>query len=316
MRSIVLIPILLQLVLPLALVSWVASRRHPSRLSWVLAVVLAAAWIAAVSVAGLWLVLPWYLPIVHGLLLAIAAARSVVSIRDGPGWPRGGRALAGAAATAVAAALAVALTAWGLAGRIPPDRPAVELAPPLRGGTYLVANGGSNALVNPHLSTMGDAPRLVPWRGQSRGLDLVRIDALGRRARTPAPSDPAAYAIFGDTVFAPCSGRIIAAVDGLSDLLVPEIDREHMAGNHVMIGCGRAWVLLAHLRRGSVTVRTEDRVAVGNPVGQVGNTGNTGEPHLHVHAQTPGTGVMPVSGEPLPITIAGRYLARGQRARW
>lgn len=316
MRAIVMLPLMLQLLLPLVLVGWVASRRHSSRLSWALAIIAAAAWIAATAAAGLWLVLPWYLPFVHALLLAGATGRSLSAVSGRPAWPEGGGAVAGALARGTVAAAAVGVAISAFAGRSAPYQATLELAPPLRGGAYLVVNGGSKVLVNPHLRTLGDAPRLRSWRGQSHGLDLVRIDAAGRRARAIAPRDPSAYAIFGDTVLAPCSGRVVAAYDGLADLPVPETDREHMAGNHVLLECGHAWVLLAHLRRGSVRVRAGAVVKVDDPVGRVGNTGNTGEPHLHIHGQTPGTAEMPFSGEPLPITIGGRYLARGHRVRW
>ena len=70
------------------------------------------------------------------------------------------------------------------------------------------------------------------------------------------------------------------------------------------------------MRRGSVRVRADDRVYQGQPIGTVGNSGNTGEPHLHIHAQRPGTPAEPLAGEPLPITLGGRYLVRGQRVTW
>jgi hypothetical protein len=117
---------------------------------------------------------------------------------------------------------------------------------------------------------------------------------------------------------------VVVAVDGLPDLPVPERDREHMAGNHVIVSCDlsarpagegapEVWVVLGHLRQGSVRVSPGDVVAVGDPLGRVGNSGNTDEPHLHIHAQTPGTTAAPLSGEPLPMLIDGAWLARNQR---
>jgi murein DD-endopeptidase MepM/ murein hydrolase activator NlpD len=41
------------------------------------------------------------------------------------------------------------------------------------------------------------------------------------------------------------------------------------------------WSAYAHLRRGSTCVSAGDRVSVGQQVAEVGNTGNTSEPHLH-----------------------------------
>ena len=307
--------VLLQVVLPLLLLALVASRRHGSAVGWALAVLLAGSWIVAIAAAGVWLMMPWYLPALYGALLLAAMARSLRAAGMRPVWPTGRRAIAATIATGAAAALAAGVAVHALSGRQLPDE-AVDLAPPLRGGPFLVANGGSNGLVSSHVMTLADVPRFRQWRGQSYGVDLVRLGPGGMRARGLAPSDPAAYAIYGDTIVAPCAGRVVAATDRLDDLPVPETDRAHMAGNHVLLECGPVWVLLAHMRRGSVMARAGDEVTTGQPLGQVGNTGNTGEPHLHLHAQRPGTEEMPLGGEPVPITIGGRYLVRGERVRW
>ena len=57
-----------------------------------------------------------------------------------------------------------------------------------------------------------------------------------------------------------------------------------LAGNHVVIalGAGGPFVLLAHLRKGSLGVSVGDRVVVGEPIGQCGNSGNSTQPHVHV----------------------------------
>jgi len=73
-------------------------------------------------------------------------------------------------------------------------------------------------------------------------------------------------------------------------------------------------VLLAHLRQGSLRVGQGMRVTTDTVVGLVGNSGNTTEPHLHVHAQRPAAaGRPPLSGDPLPIRLGGRYLVRNDR---
>ena len=47
---------------------------------------------------------------------------------------------------------------------------------------------------------------------------------------------------------------------------------------------GGRYVLLAHLRSGSLRVRAGDRVAVGQELGACGNSGNSTQPHVHVQA--------------------------------
>lgn len=130
MSGAVLIPLILQLLVPLALITWVASSRHPARLSWLLAIATAAGWIGAVQVAGLWLVVPWYLPPVFVLLLVLAVLRSSRRARGLPLLPRGVLPVGVTVVAGLAAALACTLFVRGLAGR---SRPVVARSPPPSG---------------------------------------------------------------------------------------------------------------------------------------------------------------------------------------
>lgn len=46
---------------------------------------------------------------------------------------------------------------------------------------------------------------------------------------------------------------------------------------------GEVYAVLAHLRRGSLSVRAGDRVVAGQLLGECGNSGNSSDPHLHFH---------------------------------
>jgi hypothetical protein len=48
-------------------------------------------------------------------------------------------------------------------------------------------------------------------------------------------------------------------------------------------------------------------------IAEVGNSGASDEPHLHIHAQRAGSSGAAFSGDPLPIRLNGRYLIRGDR---
>ena len=55
-----------------------------------------------------------------------------------------------------------------------------------------------------------------------------------------------------------------------------------IAGNYVMIDHGNSeYSLYAHLKPGSVHVKVGDRIAAGTPLGKLGSSGNSTEPHLH-----------------------------------
>jgi hypothetical protein len=86
-------------------------------------------------------------------------------------------------------------------------------------------------------------------RGQSYGVDLVRINRVGLRVQGLLPADPEAYLIYGDSVIAPCAGQVVVAEDGAADMPPPQVDRAHMVGNHVILECDSIWIVLGHLQR-------------------------------------------------------------------
>ena len=306
---------LLQLALPLLFIGWFALAPLKSTLGFCCQCVGTAAGLFALALTGLWLFPPWWSPYVFAALLLAAAW---------VGWrrryPFAARLPSDWKAWIVTAAF-VAIGGWGavqsasgLAGQAQQAGAMVDLTFPLKGGTYLMVNGGSNISVNAHLMTLATSmARFHAYRGQSYGVDTVKIDAWGLRANGLQPSEPSAYNIYGAPVYAPCGGLVLIAIDGVLDMQVPLMDREHMAGNYVLLRCTDADVLLGHLKPGSVVVAAGNTVALGDRLGNVGNRGSTGEPHLHIHAQGRGTVSEPLSCNPLPMRFDGRLLVRNDR---
>jgi murein DD-endopeptidase MepM/ murein hydrolase activator NlpD len=115
-------------------------------------------------------------------------------------------------------------------------------------------------------------------------------------------------------VLAPCTGRVIGVHDGDADGSPVDLaSPTARAGNYALIRCGQFDILLAHFRKDSLRVATGDLVRPGQPIGTLGSSGASDLPHLHIHAQRPGTAARLFSGEPIPMRIGGRYLVRGDR---
>ena len=94
------------------------------------------------------------------------------------------------------------------------------------------------------------------------------------------------YYCWDRPILAPAKGRVVTRVDGLPDQAPGSMDPAHPPGNHVVLDLGQGeYALLAHLRQGSVRVKEGDEVQAGDPLGRCGNSGNTSEPHLHIHLQ-------------------------------
>lgn len=195
------------------------------------------------------------------------------------------------------AVLGALLTGYLVWAKIPPAG-AIDLASPLRGGPYYVAHGGGATLLNNHHTN----------RTQAYALDIAELSAFGH---DDAFSDNLHdYEIYGDNLYSPCSGTVFQAVGNLEDLIPPETDRENLAGNHVVIDCEHEdiRVVLAHMQEDSVTVAEGASVDEGAVVGKAGNSGNTSQPHLHIHAVAPGEDIL--RGRGVPITLDGRFPTR------
>ncbi|RMG67873.1 MAG: M23 family metallopeptidase, partial [Calditrichaeota bacterium] len=198
----------------------------------------------------------------------------------------------------------LAMTAFALYGYFY-DGDFVDLEFPLHHGTYHVAQGGNSPLLNIHHH---------PRSPLKLALDITRLNGLGIRAWGIYPSDVHRYAIWGDTVYSPLSALVVEAVDSLPDLPASQVDTVNLAGNHVVLRRGDLKVVLAHLQQGSLLVQKGDSVRAGQPIGLVGNSGNTTEPHLHIHAARDTSNSL-FSGTPVAMRFRGKFLKRNDRVR-
>ncbi|KRF19321.1 metalloendopeptidase [Nocardioides sp. Soil797] len=139
--------------------------------------------------------------------------------------------------------------------------------------------------------------------GQAFAIDLVHepLDGTTRPSfgSGSGMSAPADYPAFGRPVHAMIDGTVVRAHDRQRDhrtrtrfwsvgvMMLEGVLRElrgsdGVVGNHVVIDRGDGvFALVAHLRKGSATVRPGDRVVAGDVIGSCGNSGNTTEPHVH-----------------------------------
>lgn len=142
--------------------------------------------------------------------------------------------------------------------------------------------------------------------GSSHAIDFVAVDARERSAPFTwrglvAAEPPEAFVGFGLPILAPISGTVVIAHDeepdhegrrsqlALLGYMLGQARRARaggaaLAGNHVVIAIQPRgpFVLLAHLRRGTITVKPGQEVRAGERVAECGNSGNSTEPHVHV----------------------------------
>ncbi|MDD0819018.1 peptidase M24 [Bacillus sp. MB353a] len=95
------------------------------------------------------------------------------------------------------------------------------------------------------------------------------------------------YGIYGAKVMAPASGTVVSINNDEKDLVPGSDDFQSMVGNHIYLRLDETgtFLVLAHLKKGSIKVKEGQHVNEGEFLAQVGNSGSSSEPHLHIHHQ-------------------------------
>jgi murein DD-endopeptidase MepM/ murein hydrolase activator NlpD len=179
----------------------------------------------------------------------------------------------------------------------------VVVSAPLRGGDWLAANGPGNASGHRRaLIALDGKPRIA----QRFAIDWVKVGSNGATFSGNA-KDNASYFAYGLDVISVADGVVASVKDGIPENVpgptsraVP-ITNETVGGNYVIVDIGGGkFAFYAHLKPGSLKVKTGDRVRRGQLLGLLGNSGNSTEPHLHFHISNANS---PLGSEGLPYLI-------------
>lgn len=194
---------------------------------------------------------------------------------------------------------------------VPVTSDILVIAPPLRGGVWLAANGPS--------AESGHRRAMIPIDGsyyiaQRFAIDWLKIDDQGRSYNGDQSKNSSYYA-YGNDALAVADGVVSEVKDGIPEN-VPGINSravpitlETVGGNHVIVDIGGGhFAFYAHLQPGSIKVHLGDHVKRGQLLGLVGNSGNSTEPHLHFHISDASS---PLGSEGIPyafetLNVVGR----------
>lgn len=290
-------------VVPTIMLTAFACQGYSSSTQWILWLAGMVAYVAYTFLTGDWFLFGYYSRFV--LLAGYVLATAISSISS-PGLPLFLSIGLGEATGILLVVLFTPLTLIALRGRrFAGD--GIEAVFPMRSGFYCIVAGGSSVVLNHHFPA-----------GYARfALDIVKLDRFGFRAQGLYPKDLSKYLVFGEMVYSPVQGTICKTVDGIPDMVPPHQDREHPAGNYVIIKDFRfgSLIFLAHMQRGSLLVREGDVVSVCQPIGRVGNSGISTEPHLHISCEDDAIEEFNLEGVGVPLLFDGKFLIRNTIVR-
>lgn len=167
----------------------------------------------------------------------------------------------------------------------------LEVASPVR-GRWTVVHSPASAVPS----------HGVRGYGQSHAVDIIHPRPEGTEPSYPLFAGferPEIFTSFGQPLHAVADGVVVGVLDRRRDhlsrtswaafvyMMVIDGMRDFggapaVIGNHVVIDHGDdVYSLYAHVRKASASVAVGDRVREGDVIGQIGNSGNTSEPHVH-----------------------------------
>jgi hypothetical protein len=177
------------------------------------------------------------------------------------------------------------------------ELPAVVISPPLGGEGWLASGGYSGDVGHRRaLMPIGNELKLA----QRYAIDWIKVNdknllLVGDLTKCEN------YFCYGEPIHAVADGTILGTMDRFGDQVPGKAEGDDVTsypgGNIVVIDIGQGnYAFYAHMKPGSIKVKAGDKVSKGQIIGEVGNSGNTSSPHLHMH----------ISDSPSPLGADGK----------
>ena len=165
-----------------------------------------------------------------------------------------------------------------------------------------VAWGGATEKINYH--------KIAPE--QCWAYDLLVVH--NKKSYTGDSSKIENYYCYGLPIISPTNGKVVNVVNNNPDELIGALGGgESPEGNFITIEVAKKeFLFICHMKPNSIKVKIGDTVSQGQLLGQVGNSGNTSEPHIHIHLQDRNDAI----GEGIPLyfhnyIVDGKLIEKG-----
>jgi murein DD-endopeptidase len=179
----------------------------------------------------------------------------------------------------------------------------VVLGMPLRGGPWVAIYEPSWERGHRRVMFTTDGEQHIPGRF---AIDFILPDQQGRFSNGDSDSTRNWYG-YSAPVLAASDGVVVATrIDFMESLTLsahPDYPASRATGNYIAIAIDNNRVVFyEHLKPGSITVKSGQRVKKGDVIAAIGFTGQTTGPHLHLHVADRNS---PLGAEGIPFVIDG-----------
>jgi hypothetical protein len=295
---------IMQLLVPLFFIYWAGFRKSKSKINLILKFLTVWTYYILIFFVGQWGLFPYLLRYVLLFLLIVSTIKGFINFKTLILFEK--KKMGGWIIFVIQFLLSLIFffNCIEVISGFTTDEKGIDIAFPLREG--FIGQGGNSRTINYHQADS---------TAQHYALDIGKLNAFGLRASGFFPADLNKYAIYGDTLFSPCDGKIVKTQDGLDNVPAGVNVRANPAGNHIVLEYKSSLIVFAHLLKNSLIVSVGDLVKKGQPIARIGNSGHTDEPHLHIHAIA-GTDTSKIlKGNGIPIYFDGKFLIRNDRVK-
>ncbi len=180
---------------------------------------------------------------------------------------------------------------------------ALPLGAPLTGSGWL-AMGGYNGVLGHRRALMPIDNKLV--NSQRYAIDWIKFDKNWNTWKPKGSWEEEKDSVcYGEPLLAVTDGEIVGTIDEFEDQrpFKEGKDMRYPGGNCITLKMDNGYyAFYAHVKPGSLKVKTGDKVKRGQVIGLLGNSGHSFEPHLHFHV-TDKPEIL--SGNGIPYVIDG-----------
>jgi hypothetical protein len=189
------------------------------------------------------------------------------------------------------------------------DTSGAEISFPFRQGKFLVTDGG-----NSKISRIMNYHYYSPVHRRNKTNDSMKfatdiIKAGGADSFFPLQNKD--YPIFGEKVFSPVNGVVFRVENSIEDNLPYSGNYPYNTGNTIVIRKDDHYLLLGHLKKGSLIVESGAVVSEGDLLAEAGNSGYSERPHIHMQLIKSNTDNF-WKGTGIPVMFKGKNLYKNR----